>query len=301
MTGYDLFLSRGDLLTTVDEKTIDNRLASSLVLIGKGVPDFWRANDQNFAWMLENFSAATPPVHPLTGQTWHDNQTDRLALYTGTDWEWVTTQETQADGLFDMLVSATNIDFTRSGSTPIFTVTDRSKEYFPMELLLVMRGATTATHPAVINVSTLVDGDIVSSTSIPTAPNNGFTRLETLSLCPILSFAPASTPYGSGSYGKGPYSGQSEIASTVWINVTTPASGGDLNYDAYLFGFVRDTGLPPEPADGVNEQAMARDSVDAAATYLSLVEEHAAATDDVDATVTRRGYGDGLYGEGFYD
>ncbi len=261
MNGYDIFLCSGDLLTTISEKTLDNRLGSSLVLIGQGVPDFWSANDQDFAWMLEHFSAAIPPRSPLTGQLWHNRGQDRLAVYNGTDWETINTQETSDDGLFEMLGTATDIDFTRTGSTPIFTVPDQTKEYLPTGLILVVNGTSTATHPAIINVSALEDGDILSSRSVPVDPNGGFYQVETNSLCRILSYTPVPSPYGLGSYGSGLFSQGIYTASTVWINVTTAASGGTLHYDAYLFGFVRDIGL----------------------------------------TITRRGYGEGLYGEGIYD
>ncbi len=82
MSGYDVYLSDGDLLTTVNVKTVDVQQNTSLFLIGQGIPDYGTMVAQDLVWMLENFSKSVPPVHPLIGQIWHDNVNDRLNFYT---------------------------------------------------------------------------------------------------------------------------------------------------------------------------------------------------------------------------
>jgi hypothetical protein len=239
MAGYDIFLSNGDMLTTIAEKTVDTRLNSSLVLVGKGIPDYWSTNDQNVIWMLENFSAPTPPRNPLVGQTWHNSRHDRMAFYTGADWEAISTLETAADGLFDMLTSATNIDFTVTGSTPIFTAPDLMKSYCSTSLILVPQEPVTATTPPIIEVSASTAGDILSTRSVSIGHDDGFGRLPANSLCSMVN----------------------QINPTASLNITVPATGGEMVCRAYLFGLV------------------------IAATDLQ-----------VDAI----GYGTGLYGRGLY-
>jgi hypothetical protein len=89
MTGYDIFLSNGNLLTTINVKTVDDRAHSSLVLIGQGIPDYGQQWAQDFVWLLENFSNGSPPTHPIIGQLWHDRVADRMKYYS-TQGTWVT-------------------------------------------------------------------------------------------------------------------------------------------------------------------------------------------------------------------
>lgn len=300
MAGYDVYLSNGDLLTSIADKTVDTRLASSLVLIGKGTPNFWKANDQNFAWMLENFSRSTPPPNPLAGQLWHDRSRHGVMdFYTGTRWDPLLTPETARDGLFDMLSSSKNIDFTEESSTPIFTVPDRTKTYYPTLLILILNGPNTVTGPAVINLSAVTPGDVLVATTVPLETSEQFVRLPMNPWTRMLSYAAIETSaYGGGLYGAGPYSARYGSALTVSINVTTAATGGDLHYDAYLFGFVSDF-VPEAPVDiiaQVDEAASATDAPVGQGAYHADVDEAASATD----TFVSPGYGEGIYGAGRY-
>lgn len=88
MTGYDIYLSDGSLLTTINVKTIDQKNSSSLILIGQGIPDYGTAIAQDFVWMLEHFANTTPPVHPLVGQQWYDTAHSRMNFYNGSTWSY---------------------------------------------------------------------------------------------------------------------------------------------------------------------------------------------------------------------
>lgn len=48
---------------------------TSLLLVGKGVPDYGSIVQENLIYLLENFASnGTPPVFPTIGQTWFNNQ-----------------------------------------------------------------------------------------------------------------------------------------------------------------------------------------------------------------------------------
>lgn len=215
MTGYDIFLSSGDLLTTINIKTIDEQDHSSLVLIGQGIPDYGTAIAQDFVWMLENFAKSTPPVEPLEGQEWYDNFHQRMNFYNGAEWRYYATAESSYSSLFDMLPASVNVDFTTTATIPIFTGSVAAKNYYPTHFILIPNGPFTATSPATANLSVTIAGDVLTSQSVPIIASSNF----------IKTAMPASSAYVSGT-------------GTLNLNITTAASGGQLNYDCYLFGFV---------------------------------------------------------------
>lgn len=215
MTGYDIYLSDGDLLTTINVKTIDERNNSGLILIGQGIPDYGTAIAQDFVWLLENFAKNTPPVHPLIGQNWYDKAKERMNVYTGADWRHYLYSENTFGGLFDMTPAASNIDFTATGTTAIFTGSNSSKIYYPTHVMLVPIGTFNATSAAVANLSVSSAGDVLSSMTIPLIPSTEFIKMETNTQCAYIA--------GTG---------------TLNLNITTAASGGQLNYGVYIFGTV---------------------------------------------------------------
>ena len=60
--------------------TVDDRQSTSLVLFGKGAPNYGEGQQENFLRLLENFAspADTAPVNPTIGQLWY--QSDRHQL-----------------------------------------------------------------------------------------------------------------------------------------------------------------------------------------------------------------------------
>jgi hypothetical protein len=212
MTGYDIFLSNGDLLTTINVKTIDLQQNSSLNLIGQGIPDYGTDIAQNFVWVMENFSKSSAPVNPLVGQEWHNNVTDRLSYY-GINGDWIPLL-TPHTAFSTLLATTTNVDFATAQTVTIFTAPDTSKKYLPSTLVLVPNGTPSATGAPTINLSIINAGDVLSSLSVPLVVANQFVRLPT-NEAPIMV---------TSSY------------TTVSLNITTAATGGSLRYDTYLFG-----------------------------------------------------------------
>lgn len=67
--------------------------STSLILVGKGLLNYGEEVQNNFLYLLENFAAPVPPLHPTIGQLWYERAKsgitytptlDTLRLYDGT-------------------------------------------------------------------------------------------------------------------------------------------------------------------------------------------------------------------------
>jgi hypothetical protein len=72
------------LLTLVEDGTIDS--STDLRFIGKNYAGYGEIHNENFLFLLENFSGANPPPKALSGQLWFDNSQGKLKYYDGTIW-----------------------------------------------------------------------------------------------------------------------------------------------------------------------------------------------------------------------
>jgi len=68
---------------TVQPQTKDTT-HTSLVLTGRGSPNWGRDLQQNLLKMLETFAAPTPPANGVTGQLWYDTTNKVLRIYDAT-------------------------------------------------------------------------------------------------------------------------------------------------------------------------------------------------------------------------
>lgn len=61
---------------------VDNRQSTSLVLFGKGAPNYGEGQQENFLRLLENFASPTntPPDNPTIGQLWYRSDTYQLMI-----------------------------------------------------------------------------------------------------------------------------------------------------------------------------------------------------------------------------
>jgi microcystin-dependent protein len=76
---YVITNTRGQTVATIltgDENTT----ATDLTLIGQNYVEFGLAQNENFVYLLENFAAPTPPLHPIQGQLWFDTANSTLKL-----------------------------------------------------------------------------------------------------------------------------------------------------------------------------------------------------------------------------
>jgi hypothetical protein len=72
------------LLTTVEDGTVDQ--TTDLKFIGKNYAGYGEIQNENFLFLLENFSGANEPARPLSGQVWFDSGTSKLKFYDGSQW-----------------------------------------------------------------------------------------------------------------------------------------------------------------------------------------------------------------------
>ncbi len=71
-------------LTNVEDGTVDQ--TTDLKFIGKNYAGYGEIQNENFLFLLENFSGASAPARPLSGQIWYDTTVSKLKFYDGTKW-----------------------------------------------------------------------------------------------------------------------------------------------------------------------------------------------------------------------
>jgi microcystin-dependent protein len=76
---YVITNTRGQAIATILTGE-ENTTATDLTLIGQNYIEFGLAQNENFVYLLENFAAPTPPLHPLQGQLWFDTANSILKL-----------------------------------------------------------------------------------------------------------------------------------------------------------------------------------------------------------------------------
>jgi hypothetical protein len=87
MTAYTINHYNGSSLVTVADGTA-NSSATSLTLIGHALANYGTFLNENFVYLLENFSngPSNPPLNPTQGQLWWDSTAKVLNGYTGANW-----------------------------------------------------------------------------------------------------------------------------------------------------------------------------------------------------------------------
>lgn len=71
-------------LSVVEDGTIDQ--TTDLKLVGKNYAGYGEIQNENFVYLLENFSNATAPPRPISGQVWFDSSESKLKFYDGVRW-----------------------------------------------------------------------------------------------------------------------------------------------------------------------------------------------------------------------
>jgi len=71
----------GSTLTTVQDGTVDN--FTDLKIVGKNFAGYGEIQNENFIFLLENFSSQAPPPRPISGQIWFDADNSKLKFYDG--------------------------------------------------------------------------------------------------------------------------------------------------------------------------------------------------------------------------
>lgn len=74
----------GEQLVVLDDGTLDT--TTSLSFVGRNYIGYGEIQNENFLFLLENFSNANPPARAIRGQLWYDSDQSVLKIYTGTVW-----------------------------------------------------------------------------------------------------------------------------------------------------------------------------------------------------------------------
>ena len=78
---YQLNRFDGSPFINVQDGTVDS--TTNLKLVGKNWPGYGEIQNENFIFLLENFSSGTPPAKAISGQVWYDSGTKKLKFYDG--------------------------------------------------------------------------------------------------------------------------------------------------------------------------------------------------------------------------
>lgn len=82
---YTINKFNGQELTQVLDSTINT--ATDLKLVGKNYAGYGELQNENFVFLLENFSNNSAPENAIKGQIWHDSSEDKLKFYDGNNWK----------------------------------------------------------------------------------------------------------------------------------------------------------------------------------------------------------------------
>lgn len=70
-----------NVLTVVSDYTVDETL--DIKLIGRHYIDYGEIQNENFVFLLENFSNPSPPEKAISGQLWFDSYQNKLNVFDG--------------------------------------------------------------------------------------------------------------------------------------------------------------------------------------------------------------------------
>jgi hypothetical protein len=77
---YQLNLYNRESLVLVQDGNTETS-KTSLTFVGKNFAGYGGIQNENFLYLLENFSNSSPPSNPITGQIWYDTGTRKLRFY----------------------------------------------------------------------------------------------------------------------------------------------------------------------------------------------------------------------------
>jgi len=98
---YSIHRYNGSTISVVQDGTIDN--TTDLRLVGKNYAGYGEIQNDNYVWLLENFSGTVAPPNAISGQVWYDSGSNKLKFYDKNN-SWRTTggaalSESQPTGL----------------------------------------------------------------------------------------------------------------------------------------------------------------------------------------------------------
>jgi hypothetical protein len=85
----------GSQLVVLRDGTVDT--STSVGLVGKNYTGYGEIQNENFLFLLENFSNPNPPATPLSGQLWYNSNESTINVYDGSSWLPVGSAKVAAD------------------------------------------------------------------------------------------------------------------------------------------------------------------------------------------------------------
>jgi len=76
---YSIRRYNGSTISVVQDGTLDN--TTDLRLVGKNYAGYGEIQNDNYVWLLENFSGTIAPPNAISGQVWYDSGTNKLKFY----------------------------------------------------------------------------------------------------------------------------------------------------------------------------------------------------------------------------
>jgi len=240
----------GSLLVTVPDGTI-NTTTTSLGLIGRSVTEYGTVQNENYVYLLENFSNSTAPLQPILGQLWYNSTTDTISTYnTSNAWIALATQTYVQEqkispaftGIPTAPTAAVNTTSTQIATTAfVVNQLGGSSGNIITSGLISAGGTVTGSSilGSVVSASAnvtggnILTGGLVSATStITTAANITGGNLLTAG---IVSATGNIT--GGNLISNGNIAMLSNIARYTWVDTLAPAAGdgnvGDIWYQTF--------------------------------------------------------------------
>ena len=78
---YTINKYSGATLVVVQDGTVD--ITTDLTFVGKNYAGYGEIQNENFLFLLENFSGTSQPPKPVSGQIWHDSTNGKIKFYDG--------------------------------------------------------------------------------------------------------------------------------------------------------------------------------------------------------------------------
>jgi len=216
MPAINITNSRGVVVATINVGTTSGT-AFPVEIQGQGISPYGPIYGDTIYHLLENFARDTEPTNPVEGMDWYKEDIQIPHFYNGTKFVPYITGATGATGLFNMLPTAENVDFTTTGLTDIFTAPSDGTTWHPTMVILYPRAVVDVTDPAQFNLRIASDEDVMENAIV----NNPTTE----------------THFSYQIMGRTRFVSDAE---TIQLNVQQAAMGGgslDLRFDVFLFGW----------------------------------------------------------------
>jgi hypothetical protein len=207
ITNYD-----GTFLVSISNSSICTS-ATSLALIGQNAVNFGLPLNENFVYLLQNFSSSTPPASPIEGQIWYNNVTSVMNYYDGKEWLNLPPPFNGNAGTAQIVINQqTTITVVLSGGAIVSACSNvpLTPDLLPTEAYI---GAT------VFNLKSLFPTGIAAGITLATVPSNstwttGYTFQGTAAQANVLATARTISVAGSAT-GNVKFDGSSNVTLTT--------------------------------------------------------------------------------------